>query len=441
MTFKKLKEAALKAGIQDIEIYESSDQGVEISMFNGVVENNTSASTKVCAIRGVYQNQIVTIYEENCEDEMIPSIIDRIKDNCSIKNQKDPFFIYSGDKEYPLLKEKTHDFDAYTLEDKVDLCKKLTSLMKEKSPYVQMTEVSYSEEENTTTIKNSNGLDVKRHSRYAFLVGEVVCVKDGETKTGFDYIRLENLKDADLDALAKEAVDSAVLSFGAESIVSGAYPVVLDKKVVSSLLGAFSNVFSADAVLKNMSFLKDKLGEKVFGNNITLIDDPLSLEAPSQNAFDDEGVASYTKAVVENGVLKTYLHNLKTAAMMQVKSTGNGYKADIQGSVGVHPSNLYLKGGTTSLEDLFKEAKDGVYITSVTGLHAGLNPVSGSFNLQSSGFMIEDGKKTRPVTLIILSGTLQDLLNNVSLVGSDFEFKRGVGAPSLLVKSMAISGK
>lgn len=441
MNFNKLEKSALKAGITEIEIYEVCSNGVEISMFNGVVENNTSSATKVCAIRGVYQNQIVTVYEENCDDEMIPSIIERIKDNCSIKNQKDPFFIYSGDKEYPKLAERSHDFDEFSLQDKIGLCTKLTDLMKKRSPFVQMTDVSYSEEENTTTIKNSNGLNVQRHSKYGFLVAEAICVKDGETKTGFDYIRLENLKDVNLEALANDAVDLATSSFGADSITSGAYKVVLDKKVVSSLLGAFSNIFSAEAVLKNMSFLKDKIGDAVFGENITLIDDPLSLEAPSQSAFDDEGVASYTKAVVENGVLKTYLHNLKTAAMMKVKSTGNGYKDDVESSVDISPSNLYLKAGNSSLEEMFLEVGDGVYITSVTGLHAGLNPVSGSFNLQSSGFLIENGKKSRPVTLIILSGTLQELLNNVSLVGNDFEFKRGVGAPSLCVRSMAISGK
>ncbi|MDE7263633.1 MAG: TldD/PmbA family protein [Anaeroplasmataceae bacterium] len=441
MNFEKLKKAAFKAGISDIEIYEETSKGVEISMFNGVVENNTSSATQVCAIRGVYQNQIVTVYEENCDDEMIPSVIERIKDNCTIKNQKDPFFIYSGDEKYPELKEKSHDFDQYTLEDKINLCNKITELMKEKSPFVHMTEVSYSENENTTTIVNSNGLNVKRHSKTGFLVAEAVCVKDGETKTGFDYIRIENIKDADLDSLAQEAVTLATATFGAESIASGAYPVVLDKKVVSSLLGAFANIFSAEAVLKNMSFLKDKLGEAIFGSNVTLMDDPLSLDAPSQSAFDDEGVASYTKAVVENGVLKTYLHNLKTAAMMNVKSTGNGYKAGVASSVGVQPCNLYLKAGDTSLEEMFERVNHGVYITSVTGLHAGLNPVSGSFNLQSSGFMIEAGKKTKPVTLIILSGTLQELLNNISAVGNDFEFKRGVGAPSLFVKSMAISGK
>lgn len=441
MNFDKLKEAALKAGISDIELYQSNKNGIDISMFNGVVENNTSSATSVCAIRGVYNNQIVTVYEENCSDEVISSVIERIQDNCSIKNQKDPFFIYAGDESYPILTEKPCDFNEYTLEDKVNFCGKLDQLMKQKSSYVQMTETSYSEEEVTVQIINSNGLNVKRHYKYAFLVAEAVCVKDGETKTGFDYIRLDHLKDVDLASLASQVVEDAVSTFGADSVPSGSYPVVLDKKVVSSLLGAYANIFSANAVLKNMSFLKDKVGTKVFGENITLVDDPLSLEAPSQYAFDDEGVATHTKTIVENGVLKTYLHNLKTAAMMNVKSTGNGFKSSVSSNVGISPANLYLKAGDTSLEDMFKETKDGIYITGITGLHAGLNPISGSFNLQSNGFKIENGKKTTPVTLIILSGTLQDLLNNVKYVGSDFEFKRGVGAPSLMIKSMAISGK
>lgn len=441
MNFEKLKKAAHKAGIEEIEAYSVYNHGIEISSFNENIENNTSFETRVLAVRGVYQNQIVTIYEEKDDDAMIPSLIERIKDNCSVKNQKDPFFIYAGDKEYPKLVEKKNDFSEYTLDDKANLCLKLANLLKQKSEYVSKSEIGYSEMETKTTIENSNGLSVSRHSQTALLYAEVICEKDGETKTGFDYLRLTNIKEADLNQFAEELVKEAVDSFGAESIPSGTYPVVLDKKVVSNLLEAFSNIFSAEAVLKNMSFLKDKVGQKIFGENITLIDDPLFLEAPSQDSFDDEGVASYTKSIVEQGVLKTYLHNLKTAAMMQTKSTANGYKSGVNTSVSVAPSNLYLKAGDTSLEEMFEKIGNGVYITGVQGLHAGLNPISGSFNLQSNGFLIENGKKTKPVTLIIVSGTLQDMLNNVSFVGNDFEFKRGVGAPSLAVQALAISGK
>ena len=234
MNFETLKVKALEAGITEIEVYTAKKHGIEISSFNGVIENNTSFTTNVMAIRGVYNHQIVTIYEENCNDDMIPSIIERIKDNCQIKNLKDPFFIYPGDENYPKLEEKACDFDEYTLDDKASLCLKLTKLMEEQSKFVTKTEISYSETENVTTIENSNGLHVSRNSRYAYLVAEVVAEKDGETKTGFDYIRLNQMKDVDLESLAQSTVLAAIDGFGAESIASGSYPVVLDKKVVSN---------------------------------------------------------------------------------------------------------------------------------------------------------------------------------------------------------------
>ena len=145
--------------------------------------------------------------------------------------------------------------------------------------------------------------------------------------------------------------------------------------------------------------------------------------------------------VIENGVLKTYLHNLKTASMMNTSSTGNGFKSSVSSSVGIQPCNLYLKPGNISFEEMLKKVNDGVYITNVTGLHAGLNPISGEFNLQSSGYMIENGEITRPVTLIILSGKLDEMLNKVTYIANDFEFKSNVGTSSIAVESLAISGK
>lgn len=441
MNFSKLKEAALAAGIKEIEVYSETSKEIELSIFNDEVDSNVSSKTDVLAVRGVYNNQITTVYEENDSDEMIPSIVSKIIDNCQVKNSKEPFFIYKGDDVYPEIENSPNDYSEYTLDDKIELCLDFSKTLKEMSPYVTKVEVNYAESLSETSIINSNGLNLSRKTNDAYVFGSVVCEKDGDVKTGFKYAQIANIKDFDLKALAKEVVDEAVSSFGAESIPSGSYKVVLDKSVVRNLIGAFSSVFSADTVIKNMSFLKDKLNTKVFGDNISLIDDPLSKEANSQLAFDDEGVATSTKSIVENGVLKTYFHNLKTASMMNTKSTGNGFKASVSSSVGVSPCNLYLKPGKLTLEEIFKEVGDGVYITSLSGLHAGLNQISGSFNLQAGGFSIENGKISKPVTLIILSGTLQDMLNNVSYLGSDFEFKRGVGAPSIAIKSLAISGK
>ena len=156
--------------------------------------------------------------------------------------------------------------------------------------------------------------------------------------------------------------------------------------------------------------------------------------------FDDEGVATYNKQIVKNGVLQTYLYNLTTAAKDGVQSTGNGYRAG--GKMGTSAAFLVLKPGKKSKEELFQELGDGVYITDVSGLHAGLNEQSGSFSLQSSGFLIKNGKIDRGLDIITISGNLLEVFNDVLAVGSDIETSyNGVSAPSLLIKKINVSGK
>ena len=160
---------------------------------------------------------------------------------------------------------------------------------------------------------------------------------------------------------------------------------------------------------------------------------------PFARWFDDEGVATYNKAIVKNGVLQTYLYNLTTAAKDGVQTTGNGYGG---GKKGVESTFLYLKPGKKSLDELFAEVGNGVFITEVSGLHAGLNPQSGNFSLQSTGFMIENGKKGKPLDLITVSGNLLDIFQDVIEVGNDtYVSPSGVSAQSLLIKKIVVSGK
>ena len=160
---------------------------------------------------------------------------------------------------------------------------------------------------------------------------------------------------------------------------------------------------------------------------------------PFARWFDDEGVATYNKAIIKNGVLQTYLYNLTTAAKDGVQTTGNGYGG---GKKGVESTFLYLKPGKKSLDELFAEVGNGVFITEVSGLHAVLNPQSGNFSLQSTGFMIENGKKGKPLDLITVSGNLLEIFKDVLEVGNDVTVSpSGVSAESLLIKKIVVSGK
>ena len=143
---------------------------------------------------------------------------------------------------------------------------------------------------------------------------------------------------------------------------------------------------------------------------------------------------------MENGVLKTYFHSLKTAAMLGAEPTGNGFKGG-SGAISTRATNLCLKSGDKNLDEILAMIDDGIFITDLMGQHAGVNAESGAFNLQSSGYHIRNGKLAEPVTLIVVSGNIIDLLNNVVEVGNDFEVSRLVACGSAYIKSLAVSGK
>ena len=211
------------------------------------------------------------------------------------------------------------------------------------------------------------------------------------------------------------------------------------------LLSTYSSVFSAEAAQKGMSLLQGKEGEKIAADMVTLIDDPMHPESLVKRTFDGEGVAAFEKNVIEEGVLKTLLHNLSTAAKAGVKSTGNGQKASYASTVGVGPFTFYLKPVEGTEEELLAAAGNGICIKGVSGLHAGANPVTGDFSLLAEGFCVEDGRKTKPVKNITVSGNFFTLLKEIDRIGVDLKFIRGMGgkcgSPSVLVRDMTVAGQ
>ena len=311
MDTKLLFEKAKAAGIDEIEVYRVKTTKAEIGIFNHEVENLNSSTSNVSYIRGAYNGHLGSLYLENNELS-VDEVISIIKDNASLINIDEPYFIYPGDDNYPELKEYDGDFDSHTLAEKSDMVLALAKKVESLNEYVSCPEAEYSESSFEYVIENSNGLSVSKKGGYGVLVASVLAKKGDEVKSGYDIQLAKKFSDFDIDKLASESVESTVSKFGGEPIVSGNYKTVIKSSVVRSLLGAFSSVFTAEAVIRKMSFLAGKEGTQFFGENITIIDDPLCELAPSQDSFDDEGVAAKTKTVVENGVFKPFLHNLKT---------------------------------------------------------------------------------------------------------------------------------
>ena len=254
------------------------------------------------------------------------------------------------------------------------------------------------------------------------------------------------LTDEERAAFVKEAVEDAKSRLGADTAPTGSYPVVFAGKTMASLIGAFSSVFSAERAQKGMSMLAGREGEEIACPLVTLWDDPFYPESIMPMPFDAEGTPTHKKAVIEAGKLNTLLYNLKSAEAAGKKSTGNASKAGYASAVGTSPFTMVLEAGPCTEEELIEKAGNGVYVDSMQGMHAGLNPISGDFSLQSEGFLIEEGKKTAAVRNFTVAGNFFKLLKQVEALANEVKTPgitgmTGFAAPAVLVTGLSIAGK
>ena len=441
---KKIIERALEFGFQDVEIVENVSEEVSISLFNGQIDKNFCGSSKDYVLKGLLDGQMaITRFQKNdCDltQKEIDAIIKKLCDNAKSMNAKDLNFIYEGSKSYPEIKKVESDLATINAKQKIKLLKQVEKECFAKDERIELIPMlQYMEEKHSTHIVNSKGLDISKDGEFCGVVVETVGganKEDPNKQIGFEVSVKKNFGEINAKDLSKKVVKKTLDMIGAAPVESGLYPVILEKEAMQSILMGFFSMFSGDSILKHLSALEGKIGEKVMSDKITIIDDPLKEDALNQEPFDAEGVATSTKEVIKDGVLKTYLHNLMTAKALGVEPTGNASTG------GVRPMNFYLKPGELALNQMMKKMKRGLLITEMSGLHAGLNPISGDFSAQSKGFLIENGKISRPVTLIVVSGNFLKMMNEIEAVGSDLELSyQGIGAPSVWFTGLPISGK
>lgn len=290
-----------------------------------------------------------------------------------------------------------------------------------------------------TEMQNTRGLSAKRTHRASAIYVIPSVEQDGEVQTGLGF-RLGG--DAlDVAGCAREAVEDALNKLGGAPVASGAYPIIMKNLAMSDLLGAFSGMFSAEAAQKGCSLLAYREGETIFSPLITLWDDPFHEIAP--RAFDGEGTPCKKKQIVTRGKLNTLLHNLKTAAKAGCETTGNAGRASAAAAIGVSPTVLYIEPGESGFDALVERMGNGLVVTDLDGLNAGVDVISGDFSLKATGRLVENGKLTRPVSRVTIAGNFLDMMKAVQAVGSDLRFSLNepIAAPSLLVGSMKVAGE
>lgn len=272
-----------------------------------------------------------------------------------------------------------------------------------------------------------------RHSLSAsMLAGEGTGMERDYDYTG--AVWAEDLQGA--AAIGRSAGERAVRRLNPKKAKTQQVPVVFDHRAARSLVGHLSSAINGSSIARGTSFLKDKMGADIFAPSITIVDDPHRMRGLRSAAFDDEGIATQKRNIIDQGKLTTWLLDLRSARQLGLHSTGHAGRS-VSSPPSPGASNLYLQAGELSVADLIKDIKAGFLVTELIGM--GVSTVTGDYSRGASGFWIEDGEIAHAVSEVTVAGHLKDMFLSMT-PANDLKFLYGVDAPTVRIEGMTLAG-
>ena len=445
MNFEIAKEilvkAAKDAGLCEYEIYYTDSSQISTETLKDEISSFSGGSGAGISFRCIVDGHMGVAATELFEESELTALVKRAMDNASVIENSDLAVIFGGSESY---NETTMPpFEMPETAYLKDLALSVQEKTYRSSPLVtDGTQSGVFAEINRFEIVNSKGLHLTNTVGVGGVFVQSVINKDGEAQEAFDFC----LGYDDAHKLSAATTEQAISKLGAADVPSGKYNIILDGKQMRAMLSAFSSVFSGKNALLGLSLLKGKEGQRIAADCVTLCDDPLMEGSSVQTPFDGEGVATYKKNVIENGVLKTLLYDLSVAHKAGVTTTGNGQRGSYAQQVNIAPFTFYIKGGELSDEELLGRMSDGIYVTELKGLHAGANAVTGDFSIESAGYLVEGGKKTKAVKGFTIAGNFFDMLKGIEAVAKDVKFGlpsgfTTFGSPDVFLGQMSVAGE
>jgi len=289
-------------------------------------------------------------------------------------------------------------------------------------------------------LANSHGFVGEFSRSYCSVAAVPIAqTEDGAMQRDYWFSVARTLKKLDSpEKVGRIAAERTLRRLGARKAKTAKVPVVFDPMVSTSILEHIFEGINGDSVYRGASFLAGKLGQKIAGDNVTIIDDGTIAGGFGTSPFDGEGIPTRRTVVIENGVLKSYLLNTYTAKKLGLQTTGNASRG-LAGTPGIGPGNYFLQPGRKSRRDLIAGIKEGLYVTEFLG--QGVNLVTGDYSRGASGLWISNGELTYPVEEITVAGNLKDLFFNISEIAGDLEFRGAVAAPTIRIDGLIVGGE
>ena len=434
--------AARAEGDERIEVFVARGESTAVRAYGGEIEEHRHGATAGVGVRVVAGPRQGFAWGGSLDPEVVEEVLAQARENVAFAEPDEAVGLVRDDGVAPPdLDLAVADLGRRSADDKRALALELERRILAADPRITGVRIaSYADGRSEGAVANSEGLSAWSEGTSASLSASVLAADGDETRIAYSYDAARDPDELDLDAVVAEAVERATALLGAKKPASTRLPVLLDRRVAASFLGLVAGTLTGDRVAKGRSPFADRLGEQIASSALTLVDDPTDPRHLGADTHDGEGIASRRNVLIERGVLQRFLHDGTSARRTGSASTGSAVRGTRSTPTpGVRA--LQVEPGARSPDRLIAGLERGLIVVSVSGLHSGVNPVSGDFSVGIEGLMIRDGELAEPVKEATIASTLQRMLLDLTEVGDDLAFRGGGdGGASLLVGDLALSG-
>jgi PmbA protein len=430
---------------EDVEVYVARGTETEVRAYDGQVESLTSATSAGIGIRVVVDHRLGFAWAGSLDESVLGETLAEARDNARFATADEHVRLAVPDGVAAVPVDLWDEgLASVPTADKVELALALEARARAADPRIRQVDAAdYGDVASESALVSTTGIRSSSRKTSGYLSVGVIAGEGEASQTGGGYSVGRGFDGLDPARACEDAVTRAVRLLGATKGPSSRSTVVFDRRMATTLLSIVSSALSGEAVAKGRSFFAGRVGEQVGHPGLTLVDDPTDPRAYGAAAYDAEGLACRRNVLIDAGVLRGFLYDTVSGSRAGVASTGSAVRGGFAGTPGPGCRALTLAPGPEGYDEdgVLAAVGEGLFVQSMTGVHSGVNPISGDFSVGAEGLMIRDGKLAEPVREITVASTLQRMLQSLVAVGADVEWLPSIAAgQTLAIGDMQISG-
>ncbi len=427
---------------EQLEAYVSRGSSTEVKAYGGEVESFTSASSAGIGIRVIVDGRVGFAHAGTLDEDVIAETLSEARDNLTFSEPDEWVALAEPDGGTPIVHDHWNESVATTpTAQKVQMAIDLEARTLDIDPRVTGIRTStYSDSSGEMALATSTGVRATDRGTGAHVSVSALANEGDETQIAGGYDVNFGPELLDIEVVAQDAVERATRLLGATQPNSQRLTIVLEPRMAASIIGITIGMLNGERMLKGRTPFLDRVGEQIASPLLTVVDDPTDARSFGATSVDSEGQTCRPIELITAGVLGGFQHNTYTGRRSGEGTTANAVRG-YRSSPGVGAHAIVMTPGEGSLDDMIATIDNGLLVTSMSGLHSGVNGISGDFSVGAEGLMIRNGALAEPVREATIASTLQKMLTDIVAVGADIEWQPGgSGSVPIAIGDVSLSG-